>query len=105
MVRVLGGGYGDGDGYGGGYGDGSGDGSGYGDGSGDGEPVIVGFVAVVDGKDVNVFLGGYLRVGCQIHTIEWWRENWQATAETEDVEVDEQEAMAIIAKAERIISQ
>ena len=61
--------------------------------------------SAVDGKDVNVCLGGYLRVGCKIHTIEWWRENWQATAEEEDVDVDEQEAMAIIAKAERIISQ
>jgi len=98
-------GYGDGYGYGfGGVGDGSGEGfgdGGYGGGFGFGDGGGSGF-----GVGVGVGVGGivigrvgkfevvhfspwpYVRVGCELHSIAYWRANWREIASDNDVVVD-----------------
>ena len=71
-------GYGDGYGYGYGYGNGNGDGFGFGFGE------VIGNIA---GFDVCVPFPGYVKVGCQVHTLEHWRANWRVIADKHEIEV------------------
>ena len=69
----LGDGFCDGDGFGIGYGFGGGYGHGYGEGLG-AQITTIGPYAVIE-----VF-PGYIQVGCEIHSVDWWREHWTAVA-------------------------
>ena len=62
-------------------------GYGYGDGYGDGDKI-----GSIAGRPVTGDLRfGVLRVGCQCHTIEHWREHWREIADNEGVSVTAEE--------------
>jgi hypothetical protein len=98
-------GYGDGSGYGYGYGDGTG--SGYGDGYGDGTGFGDGFgngFGFGYGSDYGDHIGNigkhavfvllpwpYVRVGCQCHSIDYWRNHWREVACKEKVSLSQDE--------------
>ena len=86
-------------GYGCGYGSGYGCGSGYGSGFGDGYGYGSGYI---DEHSVLVVWPGYLRIGCQVHSLEHWREHWQEIAAAEDVSVSEDAAEEILSAAEAV---
>ena len=96
-------GYGDcsGSGFGSGFGFGDGYGSGYGCGCGEGfgDGICVGSVPWYA---AIVHWPGYLRIGCQCHSIEHWREHWRAIAAAEEVYLSEDAAEAILAAAEAV---
>ena len=97
-------GYGDnrGPGYGSGYGDGYGEG--YGDGSGcgygcncDGYGYKIG---VVDSREVRLlYPWRYVTVGCQCHSITWWRDNWRSVEAKERVSISEAQVEEMLCKA------
>jgi hypothetical protein len=78
----LGFGFGVGVGFGSGRGSGRGSGNG-GDGSGG---IVIGRVGKFDVVHFAPWL--YVRVGCEMHTIGHWRDNWMEIASEHDVEVD-----------------
>jgi hypothetical protein len=94
----YGSGYGSGDGYGdgdgSGYGSGYGSGDGYGDGSGDGYGQRLDTV----GSHEVVLLSPwpYVRVGCELHSIETWREQWRAVAREHILSISEDEAAKLL---------
>ena len=93
-------GAGGGAGYGAGYGCGHGAGDGYGDGSGYGGFVEVG---TVGDHTVTANHYGAVRVGCQVHTIAAWREQWREIAAEEGVEVSLERVAALLNKAETMV--
>ncbi len=101
-------GFGDGFGFGFGFGcGGSGNGFGHGfgfgcggyrDGYGHGYGVAIGDLG---GHAVTVhWHGRVVRVGCQVHTVDWWRQSWRAVAMGEDVTVTQAEVDELLAKVE-----
>ena len=101
----LGCGDGYGDGYGSGFGDGDGCGDGYGDSYADGSGAGYGYgicVGSVPWYAPIVHWPGYLRIGCQVHSLEHWREHWQEIAAAEGVIVSEDAAEEILAAAEAV---
>ena len=86
---------GSGDGYGSGYGYGYGSGDGSGDGYGSGETL-----GKVGGHRVALVWPGYVTVGCQLHTVAWWREHWAGVARAEGLDVSQAEVDALLATAE-----
>ena len=102
----YGSGHGDGDGYGYGYGDGDGYGYGYGDGYGFGfgdRALFLRKIGKVEDNDVCISPWGLVHVGCQSHSIEHWRKNWEEIAEDNDVEIGRDEVLRMIDAARRII--
>jgi hypothetical protein len=91
-------GSGSGSGYGYGSGSGSGDGSGSGSGSGDGSGYGYGYgygygfgyvMGIVnDYEIIKCDPFPYLKIGCEIHTIDWWLSNWEATSKQHEITVD-----------------
>ena len=74
---------GDGDGSGYGYGYGYGYGSGY----GDDDPM-----AQIDGYNASINRTfGVLQIGCEVHTLAHWRENWRSIADKNGVKITEEE--------------
>lgn len=73
-------------GYGFGFGDGEGYGHGFGYGGGDsyGSGQVIG--AVGKHSVICYPAWGYLRVGCQVHTLSWWRDNWTECAAEHGIE-------------------
>jgi hypothetical protein len=90
-------GYGSGDGY--GYGYGSGYGYGYGSGSGYGEPIGRA------GDHVVAVLAPwpYVRVGCEIHSLEYWKDHWREIAAKHGLNVTEGEVAIELAVAARLL--
>ena len=72
-------GFGVGDGFGGGFGVGFGFGGGYGG-------IVIGRVGRVE--VVHFAPWPYVRVGCELHSIAYWRENWMEIAQRNRVVVD-----------------
>jgi len=87
-------------GYGDGFGFGSGSRSGYGDGFGSGETLGI---TVADYECAVIPPWAILKIGCEVHSLDHWREHWQSIADRNAVEVDEEEIMAIIAAAEAVL--
>lgn len=89
--------YGDGSGYGYGYGYGYGssigDGYGYGYGNSEGYGEIIGSIRLFD---VSVPFPGYVKVGCQVHSLEHWRANWRAIADKHEIEVYESDVLELL---------
>jgi len=87
---VLGDGFGDGgdggDGFGSGFGDGDGSGSGCGDDGQVGEGIVIGRVRKYE--VVHLVPWPYVRVGCEQHTIAYWRANWREIARGHAVFLD-----------------
>jgi hypothetical protein len=79
-------GYGDGYGYGYGYGYGSG----YGDGDGYGEKI-----GTVGSYDVLCVFPGYVRVGCEVHSVASWKEVWRDVARKHREYVTQEEVDAL----------
>ena len=77
-----------------GYGSGSGSGYGYGYGSGDGTKITA--IAGYDVIRVDTPLGTYLRVGCEIGSVEWWSEQWEVVAEKHGECVSEVAALDVM---------
>ena len=95
-VRPIGDGYGYGYGDGDGYGYGYGYGSGYGSGDGDGEKI-----GEINGKVATVARPwGIVRVGCQFHSIDHWREHWREIAKANSVSISEAEVDRLLKAAE-----
>jgi hypothetical protein len=74
------------------YGYGDGDGDGYGDGFA-GFAGGLGFGGIVIGRAgefdvVHLAPWPYVRVGCELHSISYWRANWTEIAQRNGVEVD-----------------
>src|SRR5690606_25268682 len=101
-------GYGDGAGFGCGYGDSygfcyaSGDGYGYGDGAGFGCGHGV-LVATLDEHEVRAVItpwGRTVRVGCQVHGLDVWRERWREIAREHGVTVSAEEVARLISLIE-----
>jgi hypothetical protein len=96
-------GCGDGSGCGDGYGDGygCGDGCGYGSGSGDGDPI-----GEVGGYSVTRAPGPWpvVRVGCEVHTLERWRERWREIADEQNVTITAEQVERLLAAAEQELS-
>ena len=90
-VIIYGSGDGFGYGYGFGYGDGYGVSDGYGSISGDGYGSVGGSVigSVNDYEVITCDPFQYLKIGCEIHTVDWWLSNWEATAEHHVITVDQ----------------
>ena len=89
----------DGDGYGNGYEDGNGYGDGYGNGYGEGDGYgyggsIVGVVG--DFEIVALMPWHYLRAGCECHSHDVWRRNWQQLAAKHGFSVQKSEKEKII---------
>ena len=90
-------GSGDGDGYGFGFGFGYGFGSGYGSGYGSGDgygscPLMCRAVLVWP---------GYVKVGCQTHSVSHWREHWQTIAREREDDIDADTVAAVLEWAEQ----
>ena len=84
-------GSGSGSGYGSGYGDGSGSGSGYGYGD---------EIGKIGEYEVRLLVPwDYIQVGCEIHPIEVWQEQWRVLAARHEVEIPAIEAAALLATA------
>jgi len=84
---------GDGDGYGDGYGHGSGYGHGHGHGDGDGDGLLLG---TLKGYEVKLFTPwNYIKVGCQIHSLEQWEKNWRKISKKVNVRVSKNEVDTI----------
>ena len=90
--RSSGYGLGYGDGYGGGYGEGSGDGYGSG--------VLVATLGEYEVRAVVTPWGRAARVGCQVHDLDVWREQWRVIAREHDVTVSAEESARLIALIE-----
>jgi len=93
-------GYGDEDGCGNGSGAGSGYGYGFGDGYGygnvDGSGIKIGRVNVYDVYSLHPW--PYLRIGCEIHTVVFWSENWMYIAKKYGVKISKDEVSKILAE-------
>ena len=91
----YGSGFGSGFGYGDGHGYGSGDG--YGDGYGDKDwGSVIG--AVSDYKVVYLAPWPYVKVGCEVHHIDHWRERWQDIADKNKIDINQKQAEEILGK-------
>ena len=85
-------GYGDGSGYGYGYGYGYGSGSGYGD-------EVTG---TIGDHGIHVISAWRLvLVGCEAHTLDYWRMHWQRIASEHDVEIDAVAVTDLLTRAEQ----
>jgi len=103
-------GYGEGAGYGCGYGEGYASGEGYGSspdygdgygyGSGDGVPVAT--LGEYEVRAVVTPWGRAARVGCQVHSLDTWRDRWREIAREHDVEVSAEEVTRLIALIEAV---
>ena len=82
--------------YGYGYGYGYGNGYGYGDGYGS---VVIGSVG--DHEAISTHPFGIVVVGCQMHTIAWWRKHLRAVARAEGIYIDDETVNDLLDKAER----
>ena len=87
-------GYGDGDGY--GYGDG--DGSGYGSGSGYGYGYGVTLGTVGNYDILHPAPWPYLAIGCEVHSVEHWREHWRELAAKHGIDVSQAAVDDVLAK-------
>jgi len=92
-------GSGDGDGYGHGYGYGHGDwdGDGYGHGNESGDGVKIG--KIVNFDIIYLFPFPYLKIGCEIHSVDYWRQNWKSLAKNEGLKISD-----IIDSVDKILS-
>jgi len=105
--------FGDGDNFGYGFGDGSGSGFGSGDGDSFGDSYGYGYgygcgygddstFFKLTGERVGDFsveyceVWGLIKIGCEIHTLEYWRENWRDIADKNNIEITEPEVIQII---------
>jgi len=94
-------GYGHGSGYdfGSGYSHGYGFGDGYGSGDGSGSIFFE-----LTGERVGNFsvayceIWGLIKVGCEIHTTEYWRKNWRDIADKNKIKITRSEVIQIIDK-------
>ena len=104
-MNGAGGGAGYGSGSGSGYGDGYGFGygSGFGDGFGSGSGYGFAEIGTVGGHTVAANRYGAVRVGCQVHTIAAWREQWREIAAEEGVEVSRERVAVLLNKAETMV--
>lgn len=83
----------------------SGYGYGYGSGHGDGDGALfLTKTGKVEDKDVYISPWGLVHVGCQSHSIEHWRKNWEEIAEDNGVEIGRDEVLRMIDAARRIIN-
>ena len=82
------------EGSGAGYGSGDGDGAGYGYGSGYGD--LIGSIGVHLIRLLRPW--HFAMVGCQYHSIDWWRDNWRIVAETNDVSISESKVEDLLCK-------
>jgi len=88
-------GYGYGCGY--GYGSGSGEGSGYGYGYDSGCSGWGDTVGQIDGYDViHLTPWPYVKVWCQVHSVEHWHKHWRKIARENSVAIDEQQAEKLL---------
>lgn len=96
------------DGCGDGHGDGYGHGYGYGDGEGYGEQVsgnnsCEGYgYKLGSAGDYDVFTlwpWRYVKVGCECHRVEWWRQNWRTVAQRNKVSILPSEVEEMLCKA------
>ena len=98
-------GYGSGDHFGYGAGDGEGDGDhygyGYGDSSGDGYGYGDGYGRCPAFERAELVWPGYMRVACEIHSVEIWREHWRAIALHHGKDCEECIAFAVLEWAEK----
>jgi len=46
----------------------------------------------------------YVRVGCEIHQIAWWREHWREVAGEHDVDIEESKVAALLDRATKILA-
>jgi len=99
--RESGAGVGHGFGSGAGIEFGQGFGSGYGLGTGHGISI-----GLVDNFIPVVVLApwSYIRVGCEIHRLAWWREHWREVAAEHEVTIEESEVAALLDKATEILA-
>lgn len=90
----AGAGAGNGEGYGYAYADGDGYGYSSGSGYGAGDGTEIGMVA--EHTVASLAPWHYLRIGCQIHSVEWWRQNWRRVAHENNVSVSESQVEDIL---------
>ena len=89
-------GYGSGHGDGYGYGDIYGSGYGYGSGHGDNSGSLIGSIGSHPVLSLRPWR--FALVGCQYHSIDWWRDNWRIIAKTNDVSISESEVEDLLCK-------